>query len=253
MLSPFSLAQTAPTPLSQEDEARIEELVIANRILANEGIVDGFGHISVRSATNPTHYFMAGSRAPALVQRDDIIEFDENGAPLNARPGQELYSERFIHGEIYRVRPDAQSVVHAHSPAVLPFGLTNTPLLPVIHNAAFLGTEPAPVFEIWDAGGEDNAMLVSTLELGAALATQLGNRPVILMRGHGMAVAAESIQRAVFQAVYTQRNASILLEALRLGPPIYLNRYEVQRTDRMDRQWEKWRRDAEASLRQDAP
>ena len=233
----------APTP-PDTDVQRIAELVVANHILADQGVLDGFGHISVRSVKNPKHFFMARSRAPALVTRDDILEFDENSAPVDQR-GRELYSERFIHGEIFRARPDVQSVVHSHSPAVLPFSLTNAPLKALIHVAYFLGTEPAPVFEIRDAEGDDNRMLVSNARSGAALAKTLGTRAVALMRGHGMAVAAAGgIREAVFFAVYTQANARIEAETMRLGTPVFMNRFEVTRTERISRQWELWARAA---------
>ncbi len=183
--------------ISDTDAERIHELVIANHILAAQSVLDGFGHVSVRSVTNPRHFFMSHSRAPALVTEADILEFDENSQPVGKDAG-ELYSERFIHGEIFRVRPSVQSVVHAHTASVLPFGLTKVPLRAVIHVAYFLGTEPVPVFEIRDAEGLDNRMLVSTAGTGAALARTLGDRAVVLMRGHGMAVVGDSIPERLF-------------------------------------------------------
>jgi ribulose-5-phosphate 4-epimerase/fuculose-1-phosphate aldolase len=238
-------ARAQAPPAADTDEQRIADLVLANHILADQGVLDGFGHISVRSVRNPRHFFMARSVAPALVARDDILEFDENSAPIDQR-GRELYSERFIHGEILRSRPEVQSVVHSHSPAVLPFSVTGAPLKALIHVAYFLGTQPAPVFEIRDADGEDNAMLVNTARSGAALARSLGDRRVVLLRGHGMAVAGGSIREAVFEAIYTQVNAQIELEALKLGAPKFLNRFEVMRTERIGRQWELWAAHAEA-------
>jgi ribulose-5-phosphate 4-epimerase/fuculose-1-phosphate aldolase len=229
-------AASAGGAANDPDEDRVSELVIGNHILAAQGVLDGFGHITVRSAKNPTHYFMAVSRAPAIVTRADIVEFDDkDGAPVRPETRQ-LYSERFIHGEIYRVRPDVQSVVHAHSSAVIPFGLTKTPFRPLIHVAYFMGFDPVPVFDIRDSDGEDNLMLVNNAKTGAALARVLGQRSVVLMRGHGMSVVGGSIQEAVFRAV----NAEVELATLPLGPPNFLNRFEVKRSERIVRQWEAW-------------
>jgi HCOMODA/2-hydroxy-3-carboxy-muconic semialdehyde decarboxylase len=222
------------------DEDAVSLLVVANHVLADQGVQDGFGHVTVRSAKDPDHYFMAVSRAPAIVTRADIVEFDDkDGRPVRPET-RDLYSERFIHGEIYRVRPDVKSVIHGHTQAVLPFGLTQTPFRPVIHVAYFLGFDPVPVFDIRDVAGEDNKMLVNTAPLGAGLARTLGQRSVVLMRGHGMTVVGGSIQEAVFRAVYTKANAEVELEALRLGQPNFLNRFEVNRSERIVRQWEAW-------------
>jgi ribulose-5-phosphate 4-epimerase/fuculose-1-phosphate aldolase len=245
---PAHVAAQAPAPapaVADTDKQRIADLVVANHILADQGVLDGFGHVSVRSVKNPKHFFMARSLAPALVTQADILEFDENSAPIDQR-GRELYSERFIHGEILRARPEVQSVVHSHAAAVLPFSVTKAPLKALIHVAYFLGTEPAPVFDIRDADGADNRMLVNTARSGAALAHTLGGRSVALLRGHGMAVAGTSIREAVFEAIYTQVNARIELEALKLGTPEFLNRFEVTRTERISRQWEEWAAHAEA-------
>lgn len=221
------------------DEECVSELVVANRILADQGVLDGFGHVTVRSAKDPSHYFMSVSRAAELVTRADIVEFDADGNPVRPET-RDLYSERFIHGEVLRARPDVQSVVHAHTPAILPYGLTKTPLKAVIHVAYFLGTEPAPVFDIRDAEGEQNEMLVRNPKTGAALAKTLGQRSVVLMRGHGMSVAGPTLRDAVFRAVYTKVNAEVESEALRLGQPVFMNRFEVGRTERITRQWDAW-------------
>lgn len=228
------------------DEGRIAELVVANHILADQNVLDGFGHISVRSASNPKHYFMARSLAPALVTKDDIMEFDENSKPVDQR-GRDMYGERFIHGEIYRARPDVQSVMHSHTPAILPFGLTSAPLKAAIHTAYFLGTEPAPIFDIRDAEGPENLMLVHTTQSGAVLAKTLGNRSVVLLRGHGMAVAAPSIRDAVFRAIYTNENAQVETEAFKLGIPVFMNQYEVTRVEPVSRQWDQWAGQVEAN------
>jgi ribulose-5-phosphate 4-epimerase/fuculose-1-phosphate aldolase len=236
-----AFAATAPSPVADTDEQRIADLVVANHILAAQGVLDGFGHISVRSAANPEHFFLARSVAPALVTRADILEFDKDSQPV-VPGGPAPYSERFIHGEIFRARPDVQSVVHGHTPSVLPFTVTHAPLKALIHVASFLGTEAAPVFDIRDAEGEDNLMLVTSGKTAAVLAKALGKRSVVLMRGHGMAVAGASIRQAVFFSVYTQANAQVETEALKLGPPVFMNRFEVQRTETIGRtrQWELW-------------
>ena len=234
--------------LPATDAERIAELVIANHILAFKGVVDGFGHVSVRSAGNPRHYFMARSLAPALVTRADILEFDENSQPIDAR-GRALYGERFIHGEIYRARPDVYSVVHSHSSEVLPFTVTRVPLKALIHVAAFLGTEPAPVYDLRESEGPQNLMLVHDSKAGGDLARTLGQRAVVLLRGHGMAVAAPTVRDAVLRAIYTRVNAQVEMDALRMGSPEFMNSFESSRIDPVARQWEQWSAEAEANLK----
>jgi ribulose-5-phosphate 4-epimerase/fuculose-1-phosphate aldolase len=212
----FAFAQNASIKTSdQEDAEGIADLVVANHILADQGVLDGFGHVSVRSAKNPNHYFISRSRAPAMVSTEDIMEYDLDDNPVDAR-GRASYLERFIHSEIYKVRPDAMAVVHSHSPAVIPFGVTKVPLKPIAHTAAFLIKE-VPVWEIRKAGGNETDMLVSNKELGASLAKKLGNGTVVLMRGHGDAVVGRSLKTAVGHAIYTEVNAHIETDALRLG------------------------------------
>ncbi len=254
---PAAAAQAAPAPKTEaaptaapqtaspadSDEQRIQDLVIANHIIADQGVVDGFGHISVRSFSNPTHFFLSRSKAPALVTREDIMEFDENSEPVDAR-GRKPYLERFIHGEIYRARPDAQAVVHSHSPAVIPFGATTVPLRPIMHMAGFL-PQATPVFEIRSVAGDDNGILITNRLLGAALAKSLADSPVVLMRGHGSAVVGTTIRIAVFRAVYTQTNAQIESEALKLGQPVFLNSMEAAKVDtanrgNVNRAWDIW-------------
>ena len=224
---------------SDTDESRISDLIAGNHILADQGVLDGFGHVSVRSVTNPGHFYMSRSRAPGLVCREDIMDFDERSEPVDQR-GRKLYGERYIHGEIFAARPDVQSVVHSHSPDVLPFTVTKAPFQALIHMAAFLGSTPVPIFDIRDVLGDDNKMLVTTNQTGAALAMVLGARSVALMRGHGMAVAATGVKLAVLRAIYTQLNARIESVALRMGEPTFLNGYEVDRADPVDRPWEEW-------------
>jgi len=251
LLGATAMAQSAggaPAPAADTDEHRIAELVEANHILANEHVVDGFGHISVRSAKNPKHYYLSRSRAPGLVTVADIMEFDENSQPVDQK-GRAMYSERFIHGEIFRARPDVIAVVHSHSPDVIPFTVTDAPFQALVHVAGFLGTTPVPVFEIRDVAGPQNDMLVRDVKTAAGLAKVLGDRTVALMRGHGMAVTGPSVPMAVLRAIYTQLNARIETEALKLGKPVFLNAAEASRVDSADRPWEIWAADADRALR----
>jgi ribulose-5-phosphate 4-epimerase/fuculose-1-phosphate aldolase len=243
------LAQNTPAKTAeQQDAERIADLVIANHILADQGILDGFGHVSVRSAKNPDHYFISRARAPALVSDADIMEYDLDDHPIDAR-GRNSYIERFIHSEIYKVRPDVQAIVHSHSPAIIPFGVTDVPLRPTSHMGGFLIKE-VPVFEIREAGGNETDMLIRNKELGAALAKKLGTGTVVLMRGHGDAVVGQSIKHAVLHAIYAEFNARIEAEALRLGGKVtFLNEVEAGKTgaaidSAVERPWEIWKSQA---------
>jgi HCOMODA/2-hydroxy-3-carboxy-muconic semialdehyde decarboxylase len=219
---------------------RIADLVIANHILADQGVLDSYGHVTVRSFKNPQHFLMSGNRAPALVTADDIMEFDENSLPIDQR-GRRVYNERFIHGEIFRVRPDVVAVVHSHAPDVLPFTVTDqVPLKALIHMAHFIGSEPVPVFDLEAVEGPNNNMLVLNAKSGAALAKTLGDRNVVLMRGHGMTVVGPNVRRATYNAVYTQLNARVEMDAVRLGRPKFMNKFEVQRVGQINRAWEAW-------------
>jgi len=175
-----SRAQNAPAKTTeQEDAERIADLVVANHILADQGVVDGFGHISVRSAKNSNHYFISRSRAPALVTADDIMEYDLDDHPVDAR-GRASYLERFIHSEIYKARPDVQSVIHSHSPGVIPFGVSDVPLKPISHMGGFLVRE-VPVFELRESGGNETDMLIRNTALGVDDVKQGGrSRPTPL-------------------------------------------------------------------------
>src|SRR5881392_663443 len=204
----------------------IQELVVANRILAHEDVVDAYGHISVRSPDNPRHFFIARSLAPELVERDDIVELGLDGQPVREE-SRALYLERFIHAAIYEARPDIQSVVHAHAEEILPFGIAPaTPLRPVIHSGSFIGAN-VPVWDIADKFG-DTDVLVRNMEQGRDLAKCLGGNSVALMRGHGFASAARSLIEAVRMAVYLPRNARALMRAKQLGGAIkYLSQGEI--------------------------
>jgi len=235
------------------DAARvIDELVAANHILFDQGVVDGFGHVSARHPTNDDRFLLARSIAPALVKAADILEFDLEGNPLDAG-GRAVYHERFIHSEIYRARPDAGAVVHSHSPAVVPFSVArDVPLRAVWHLGGILG-EGCPVFEIREAAGPGTDLLIRNRDLGAALAKSLGPGPVVLMRGHGCTVVGSTVRHAVFNAVYTEISAALQSEAMRLGAVTYLTREEAEaaaacNAAQIDRSWELWKMRAERRL-----
>jgi HCOMODA/2-hydroxy-3-carboxy-muconic semialdehyde decarboxylase len=229
------------------DLALIDDLVAANRILYNEGVVDGFGHVSVRHDKAPGRFLLARSMAPGLVTAADIMQFGEDdGEPFDAA-GRTPYVERFIHSEIYKARPDVVAIVHSHSPAVIPFGAVKRPLQPIFHMGSFLGAG-VPVFEIRDAGGPATDMLIRDRKLGAALAASLGDKAVALLRGHGNVVVAGSLREVVFRAVYTEVNARLAAEALRLGDgeAAFLNAAEAAAataTNRaqVGRAWDLWK------------
>jgi ribulose-5-phosphate 4-epimerase/fuculose-1-phosphate aldolase len=211
------------TPDVLDNAAR--EVVIANRILANERVVDAYGHVSVRHPLDPRRYLLSRSRAPELVERGDIIEFDLDGKAVggDARPP---YLERFIHGAIYEARPDVQAVVHAHAEAVLPFTVSTTPLVPVVHMASFIGAH-LPVWDIRDNFGDTNLLVVNMTQ-GRDLARTLGGERVVLMRGHGFTAAARSLQEVIRMSVYLPLNARVLSEARRLGEVKPMSRGEIE-------------------------
>ncbi|MEO8751158.1 MAG: class II aldolase/adducin family protein [Casimicrobiaceae bacterium] len=229
-------------PLSA-DPALVAKVVVANRILAQHGIVDGFGHVSVRLPGPEAGFLLSRSLAPARVTANDILRFDLD---CNAQDGdtRNPYLEVYIHGEIYRARPDVQAVVHNHSPSVIPYGATHKPLRPLYHMSAFLGPQTAH-FEIRDTGGNTD-MLVRNRPLGAALAQSLGRANVVLMRGHGCTVVGSSLEQVVFRAIYTELNAKLQTQAHGLGDPEFLNDEEaVKACQTMDatlsRSWELWK------------
>jgi ribulose-5-phosphate 4-epimerase/fuculose-1-phosphate aldolase len=237
--------RSEPASAGPADPALIEDLVAANRILAMEGVVDGYGHISARHDKDPNRYLIARSVAPELVTAEDIVELDLDSNPVDLR-GRKLYLERFIHGEIYKARPDVKSVVHHHSAAVIPFGVTHVPLRPVYHMAAFVGLG-VPVFEIRDAGGMTD-MLVRTPALGGALAHTLGDKPAALMRGHGAVVVGATVPEAVARSIYLQMDARLQAQAMALASEVtYLDPEEVRKIGGLggyDRAWELWKRKA---------
>lgn len=209
-----------------EHERLMNDLVAANRILANEQVVDAYGHVSVRNPQNPKTFFIARSLAPELVTRDDIVELDFEGNPVGSET-RPLYLERYIHCGIFDARPDVVAVVHAHAEDILPFGIANgTPLRPVIHSGSFIGAD-VPVWDIADHFGDTN-LLVSNIDQGRDLAKTLGGRNVALMRGHGFTAAARSLIEVVRMSVFLPRNARALLSALHLGGEIkFLSQGEI--------------------------
>jgi HCOMODA/2-hydroxy-3-carboxy-muconic semialdehyde decarboxylase len=233
-------------PVREPDAMLLDDLVAANRILYKKNIVDGLGHVSVRHDKDPAMYVLAAECAPGLVQREDLAIYDlaSNALTLgNRRP----YNERFIHGEIYKARPDVHSVVHCHTPSLVTFCVCKTPLRPLYHMSGFLGRGVGR-FEIREAAGMTD-MLCSTPQLGAALAKSLGDKEIVLMRGHGATMAGQSVKHAVFRAIYAALNASIQMDAMRLGEVMYLADEEAMKgmaaNDRyIDRSWSLWKREA---------
>jgi len=202
----------------------VDKLVQANRILYDQGVVDGFGHVSVRHDSEPEVFLLSCNRAPGLVKRHDIVCYGYDGEALS-NPAERPYLERFIHGEIYRARPEVGSIVHSHSPSVIPFGVTKQPLQPVFHMAGFLGAGSAH-FDIRAKAGSTD-MLITNAQLGADLAEALGQSVCVLMRGHGATIVGTSLEQAVYRAIYAEVNARLQLQARSLGPITYLSEEEA--------------------------
>ena len=233
-------------------DAALAELVTANHILFREGIVDAFGHVTVRHPLDPNHYLMARSMQPVFVKPSDIVELDIESKPV-AKDAPAASFERFIHGEIYRVRPEVNAIVHSHASAVLPFTVAKgTPLRAICHTTGFLDNG-APIFEIRDFAGESSNLLVQNNRLGAALATTLGASMAVLMRGHGFTVVGGGLQEAVYNAINTVLNARVEMDALRLGAVSYLTEGEAaavskQHNASLNRSWEVWAKRAAGEL-----
>jgi HCOMODA/2-hydroxy-3-carboxy-muconic semialdehyde decarboxylase len=231
MAQPSVTSAHRPTQ-GDSDEQRIADLVVASRILVQEGVLDSFGHVTVRSLNNPNHYFMPRAMPPALVTAKDIVELDLDSVPVDS-DAPRTNGERFIHGEIYRVRPDVGAIVHSHSPAVIPFSISpDRPLRPVLHMAGFLSARVS-VFDHRDVSKDDPSLrgklMVNNAKLGAALAKTLGGDSVVLIRGHGNAVIGASLPWVVLRAVYTQLNAQVQMQAITLGGQvIYLDEDELK-------------------------
>ena len=233
----------------------VEELVTANRVLANEGIVDSFGHVSARHPDNPQRYLLSRARAPERIERDDIVEYTLDGTAIDER-GRAPYLERFIHGAIYEMRPDVHAVVHNHSPSTIPFGVTGKKLKPLLHMCASIGHE-VPVWDSHDKFG-DTTLLVTDMDMGRDLARLLGSRPTALMRGHGATVVGRSVRHAVFVSVYLELGAKLQMQSMALGEIKFLTLGEVDKiaarvTDyTLNRAWENWARRAGREMQQEA-
>jgi HCOMODA/2-hydroxy-3-carboxy-muconic semialdehyde decarboxylase len=225
-------------------DAALDDLVTANRILADHHVVDAFGHVSIRHPERPDRYFMSRSRGPNLVERADLIEFDLASEPIDQN-GRRMYAERQIHGRIYAARPDVNAVCHNHAPATIPFGATGTRLQPIFHMASVIGGD-IPIWDIQTEFGDTN-LRVTTQPQGDSLARALAANHVVLMRGHGSAVAAATLRGVVFASVYLQKNAELVLAAKQLGDITYLTPGEIAAASELlsealsqDRAWESW-------------
>jgi HCOMODA/2-hydroxy-3-carboxy-muconic semialdehyde decarboxylase len=243
------LAKTLTFPGGPVDAALIDDLVAASRILAKHGVLDAWGHVSIRHPGKPERYLLSRARAPALVAAEDIMEFDLDSNPVDQQ-SRRMFLERFIHGSAFKARPDVNAVVHSHSPTVVPFTVTKAKLRPLLHNAGFLGLG-APLFEIRKSAGHGTDLMILTPNLGKDLAKKLGKEAaVVLMRGHGDSVVGPSLPNAVFRAYYTEINARQQLAAMTIGGPInFLTKAEAMTSnDAMlrasARPWALWRKKA---------
>lgn len=226
----------------------LRTLVVANHILANEGVLDAFGHVSIRDPENPQQFYIARSLAPESVTKRDLQLFKFDGEQVSG-DSRKPYAERAIHAGVYEARPDVLAVCHNHSPSIIPFGVTGVPLRPIFHMGALLGTD-VPVWEP-SADFGDTDMLVRTLEMGRSLARTLGPRRVALMRGHGSVVAGASLREVVLNSIFMEKNAQLQLTAMALGAPVrYLSEEETRLSAEnntladfvLERAWGAWER-----------
>ena len=224
--------------------AKVGELVVANWILAHEGVVDVFGHVSMRHPSDPGRYLLSHSRSPELVTADDIVEFTLDGEASDLR-GRTPYGERVIHGAIYEARPDVGAVVHHHARELIPFTVTSVPLRPITHTSAPIGAE-IPVWDMRDRFG-DTDNLVETAAHGRDLACCLGDAKAVLMRGHGCVAVGATLPEAVYIAIHLQINARDQIRAMQMGTPVYLTPGEIEKAARrmgtplaLGRAWEYW-------------
>jgi ribulose-5-phosphate 4-epimerase/fuculose-1-phosphate aldolase len=229
------------------DPTALRDLVAANRILAREGVLDAYGHVSIRHPDHPDQYVIARSLGPEFVTEADLQCFTVDGTQVGGVAGTS-YSERFIHGAIYEARPDVLAICHNHAPSLIPFSVTRTPLRPIYHMAALLGPE-VPKWDIAADFGADTDLLVRTMEHGRSLARALGPRRVVLMRGHGSAVAGGSLPEVVWTCVYMAENARLQMQAMALGDVQYLSPGEIERMGGyqvdprgFERAWHAWRK-----------
>ena len=227
----------------------LEDLVSANRILASQGIVDSFGHVSIRNPENPKTYFLSRSRAPERVERGDIMEFTLEGDPVDAK-GRKPYLERFIHGAAYEMRPDVMSVIHNHSPGVIPYGITGHKMRPVMHMCATIGYE----VPIWDQHTKfgDTDLLVTSMAMGRDLVKKLGKGRTCLMRGHGCVVVGAALRATVYTAIYLELNAKLQIQAEAMSKKVkFLTKGEQKKVSEttsvpnINRAWENWCRKAD--------
>jgi HCOMODA/2-hydroxy-3-carboxy-muconic semialdehyde decarboxylase len=242
-LSAGAASHTSYSSSTAPDPKLIDDLVYANRILADQGVFDAFGHVSVRHDKDSARFLLSRNLAPALVTTKDILAHDLDGNPLEAGD-RKPYLERFIHAAIYRARPDVKAVVHSHSPSIIPFGVTATPLRPVYHMSAFLGAG-TPVFDIRQSAGMTD-MLIRDNQLADALAKSLRENSVVLMRGHGDTVVGNSIPQVVYRAIYTEMNARLQAQAAALGTIKFLSTEEAAKAAASNdgqvlRPWELWK------------
>jgi HCOMODA/2-hydroxy-3-carboxy-muconic semialdehyde decarboxylase len=234
----------APKTGGPVEPSCLEDLVLASHILAEQGVLDGYGHCSIRHPHAKDRFFLSASLSPAVIATGDIMEYDLDSNPVDQR-GRKMFLERFIHGEIYKARPDVNAIVHSHSPTVIPFSVTTVPLQPICHMSAFLGGG-VPNFEISEAA-QITDLLIRDHNLGRALARALGSYNVCLMRGHGSVAVGPDIMTAVYRAAYTEVNARLQAQAIALGGPIrFLSKGEYEkiegRTDKnYERPWRMWK------------
>ena len=253
LVSALTVLLLAPAARAEDfDAATVEDIVVGGRVLADLGVLDGFGHVSGRDPAHPDRFLMSRSLAPALVTAQDIMAFDLDGNAIDAQ-GRQVFLERFIHAAIYKARPDVMGVVHTHSPGVIPFSVSQTPLRAIYHNAAFLAGG-VPVFDIRKAFGTTN-MLVRNPTIGHALAETLGDKPVVLMRGHGDVTVGPTVKMAVFRAYYTDVDARLETQAILLGGEVnYLTPEEGVEADKVnfavhERAWNLWKLKVEPGLK----
>jgi HCOMODA/2-hydroxy-3-carboxy-muconic semialdehyde decarboxylase len=224
----------------------IDDVVKGNHILVRRGVLDSYGHISVRSPDDPGRFFLARAMAPATVEAGDIVELDLDGNPVHPE-SRKLYLERFIHGEIYRARPDVQAVVHSHSPTVIPFGISKVPMRPVCQLCGFIG-QGVPLFEIRDAIGDGSDLLIRDGALGKSLAQSLGDKAVCLQRGHGAVTVGGTVAQVVGRSVYLELNARLQMQAITISGGdhdiTYLSEAEIEtigaKLGDFERAWEAW-------------
>jgi HCOMODA/2-hydroxy-3-carboxy-muconic semialdehyde decarboxylase len=240
-------AQPAPVSAGPPDPKLVEDLVAAGRILADHGLLDGWGHVSVRHNRDPNRFLMSRGLSADLVTEKDILEFDLDSRPVDTHglPMSALFTERYIHGEIYKRRPDVIAIVHTHAPSLIPFGDTKVPLKPMYHRSAWIAFG-VPVFEIRERAGMTD-MLIRNAKLGEYLADSLGTHPAVLMRGHGAAITGPNLQRVVGRTIFLALNATLQMDAMKMGAPIVTmdleeaKLIEAREGKGLARTWEGWK------------